>query len=455
MRAKEAKIQRARELAQRRLAPEKNIRKRAFNLARAIMRKKLSGRTQAEYEKLGPSEKIAIDKLLDKKVKAIKKLALRLLPKVHRMEHERLQSYLAGHGLDNLGAKEGNSMSEDINELFTEAFGASLPLSPYGPSSRESTSTMSSGLNGGKITSSKGGSKSPNIVMHKKFKAESALARKAEEFGIDLDILKEVFVRGLDSWNENHKLTQEQYAFARVNSYINQGKTYFNEDADLHEARAPGRAYVEPYHHPETGKQIGWKSSTKWGKTKYWQMFAKDKAMKHAGLSEQMETGETEKTHRNSKIRKKIEKVDRALPHTELGKQGEIITKILEAKLGNKVNDPAKRLQGTDSLTKAYKGDTPGEDKNLNESFNIAFAAGVGVTLTARDLGMQAQSGFAHHPSVIREMEEVDESAFTSDREPVIIPAHRDAYGNQIPAKSVFRRTRKKIVGSGNPHDGE
>jgi hypothetical protein len=119
-------------------------------------------------------------------------------------------------------------------------------------------------------------------------------------------------------------------------------------------------------------------------------------------------------------------------------------------KTGNKVNDPKKRLQGTNSLDKAYRPDTPGE--KMNESFNIAFAAGVGVTLTSADLGMKIQGGFALHPSVI---DQIEENAVTSDREPVIIPAHTDAYGNRLPAKAVFRKTRRKILDTGNTHDGE
>jgi hypothetical protein len=55
------------------------------------------------------------------------------------------------------------------------------------------------------------------------------------------------------------------------------------------EPRKAGKAYVKPYNHPQTGEQIGWKSSTKWGKVKYWRNTdsAKAKAMQHAGLNEE------------------------------------------------------------------------------------------------------------------------------------------------------------------------
>ena len=737
MRAHHTKIERAREVAQRKLAAEKNLRKRAFQMARSIMRKKLAGQRGAEYAQLGPSEKVAIDRMLDDKAKAIKKLALRLMPKVKKAEYERLQSYLHGHTMQNMGAEEGHTMKEDVNELFEAAF--SFPQDPNRPNlSGSPNSTMNSGLGKPRVASSGGKSKNSNIKMYKTFsgdKIAEALDRKAEQSGIDFEVLAEVFSRGLEAWNENLNVTQEQYAFARVNSFINQGKTYFNEDADLQELSVktlqsfkdkadnrdtmlatnkirkankakefftksgmmtnvpPKVAASNPikakrqktkpslYDHVEIDSEDtdlneeikGWKNAARditksrrqsadaakevklvrlkkngdesklydatskhadekearekhnrlvqnnpgkgiahnlyvngklvdtlkedadlheglavkkermktrsalenaWkkhvenmnkasikkeevelqelgpatldsyakksnkearslvkqigdinnkkytGRSNYqplnklssddesqkskllgklknrkvgqtravakvdrmnteevevqeqkkglWaNIHAKrerikrgsGERMKSAGekgrptkadlKSAQTEQVEPEIEHKNTKARKRIEKVDRAAPHTELGKQGEIITKIIE-QVGNKVNDPKKRLQGTDSLRKAYQADTPGQD--INESFNIAFAAGVGVTLTAADLGMRAQGGFAYHPSVI---DQIEENAVTADRQPVIIPAHRDAYGNQIPAKSVLRKTSRKILDTGNTHDGE
>jgi len=125
---------------------------------------------------------------------------------------------------------------------------------------------------------------------------------------------------------------------------------------------------------------------------------------------------------------------------------------IKEETAGNSQPDPKKRLVATDSLTKAYKKDTPGQ--SLDESFNIAFASGVGVTLTARDLGMSTQGGFALHPSVIaemqaREQEEVEEEVRSADVKGVVV---RTASG-----KTVVRRQKanRKIIGSGNLTDGK
>ena len=168
-----------------------------------------------------------------------------------------------------------------------------------------------------------------------------------------------------------------------------------------------------------------------------------------------------DKESKNSKARKKIEVVDRKPPYTEYTRQAQIKTKIIENKAcpicggkgckckGNVQNDPKKREIGTDSLVKAYKADTPYANESINESFNIAFASGVGVTLTAADLGMRAQGGFALHPSVVEQMDEMEEEVRSGDYKGVIV---RTASG-----KTVIRKQKvdRKIIGTGNLTDGK
>ena len=64
-----------------------------------------------------------------------------------------------------------------------------------------------------------------------------ALREKSEKTGISYDVLLEVYQRGLDSYQESETITAEQWAFARVNSFISGGKNTIEEDADLYEAR--------------------------------------------------------------------------------------------------------------------------------------------------------------------------------------------------------------------------
>ena len=233
MRRYKSKIERGREISQKRVAGEGNIKKRAYAQARQIFRKKLAGDHGAEYEKLGPSEKIAIDKMLDNKGKAIKKLALRLVPKVKKAEYERLQSYMKGQSMVNHGAAEGK-ISEEFNELFLEYFGASAPGNTgstgersMNPIAADKTNAKSKGKSEIKILGSFTKEEQENSSIYK------ALEKKSLNADIPIEVLGEVYDRGLNAWTESYKVSPTQYAFARVNSFINKGKSYYTEDADL------------------------------------------------------------------------------------------------------------------------------------------------------------------------------------------------------------------------------
>jgi hypothetical protein len=242
MRRYENKIKRSRDLAQRRLAPEKNIKKRAYAAARQILRRKVAGARGAEYAQMGPSEKMAIDRLIDGKTKIIKKIALRLLPRVRAAEHARLASFMKGAALEPQHSNAIATMEAVVDKKVNKEFGAKFKKGEA-PSATEKKEVRLHPK------------ESKNVVkFHQKFTEEAALVsdtfkglcKKAEKSGIDLDILGEVYDRGMDAWVEEMNVSQQQYAFARVNSYINQGKTYFNEDADLQElSKATLRSYLD------------------------------------------------------------------------------------------------------------------------------------------------------------------------------------------------------------------
>jgi len=238
----QSKIERARELAKKRMAPKENIKKRAYAKARQLVRARVAGSRGADYHNLGPSEKIAIDRALEGKQKAIKRLALRLIPRVKAAEQKRLSSYMKGTPLENHGAKEGgsghSSVAEDFNQMFSESFkkapkkaeDADLVTKPGDDKKpADDKKVVAAALaKGGKLV--KGNS---NIIQFGKF--EEAIKKKSSKSGISEEVLKEVYNRGFAAWTEESGVSQQQYAFARMNSFINQGKTYFNEDADLQE----------------------------------------------------------------------------------------------------------------------------------------------------------------------------------------------------------------------------
>lgn len=763
MRRYKAKIERAKELSQKRMADDKKIKKRAYAQARQIVRKRVAGKRGAEYEQLGPSEKMAIDRAIDKKAAAIKKLALRLIPKVKQAEQQRLHTFMKGQAIHNFGKPEGHhtekaspgsAVNEELNLLFAEAFNNEQDVD-------QTNDANDVQMKKKKDDSAKGKSKSASIKMYNKFgeaiivskSVFEGLTKKSERSGVDIETLAEVYSRGRDAWVDNEKISQEQYAFARVNSYINEGSAYYELDADLHgeelsekrglwdnihakrkrikagsgeRMRKPGskgaptaqdfrdaqesveideafrkwqiqqnlgkskkeflspsntvggmntkrihhneKHDIEVYHgmqvykttphyvfhndklvhmtnsrdnamnhaeklgrkldreekksvkedvelqeankysvhkgkegwyvnqhtdngvwnhsvqtgyhdskqkavawakkhaagrehtidikeetqideisqstaksyvskafkdsdvraekmraqafgnttmtdkehddafkkqmnrgrginlalgklghkpmgsvrktgvkvmakedadleesnntpyvrpHIEKGstKQTGWKASNKHGRVKYFGMDFKKSAEKHAGISEECECDEKQSV--GTKVRKKMEIVDRKPKTPDVyTKQAEVKNKIIDEE-GNVQNDPKKRLMGTDSLVNAYKKDTPGQGGDINESFNIAFAAGVGVSLTAADLGMKAQGGFALHPSVIAEMEarELEEDAVSAEKKPVYMPPRRKQDGSYTAAKTVLRKSGRKIIDAKEPED--
>lgn len=71
--------------------------------------------------------------------------------------------------------------------------------------------------------------------------ADSSLAAKAAKSGISVSTLRKVYNRGVAAWNSGHRpgTTPQQWGHARVNSYINKGKTYHTADKDLREASPP------------------------------------------------------------------------------------------------------------------------------------------------------------------------------------------------------------------------
>jgi hypothetical protein len=81
--------------------------------------------------------------------------------------------------------------------------------------------------------------RSPHTVaIEKKMMNESAdvsLRAKAEKFNVPFGILKKVYKRGVGAWTSGHRpgVGPEQWGHARVNSFLNKGKTYSTADADL------------------------------------------------------------------------------------------------------------------------------------------------------------------------------------------------------------------------------
>lgn len=311
---------------------------------------------------------IAKKKLNTSDSEVIKKLATKLVPAARKkLTQSDNSSFVSGTPIKNKGHAE---YSESVNDMFAEAF---PPYNTSDVTGQNVDKPISSDTTKRAPSKEKKVRNNTSIIQHGKFGEEkevkssvyNAIVKKSNISGINEDILGEVYDRGIEGWNEDIGVTQQQYAFARVNSFINKGKTFYNEDSDLQEKISDDREDVESVSRPQSGKRGGIKN-----------------------------------VERKPNVKLATD------PDSAHNRQSEIKKKVIESRLGNSQNDPKKRQQGTDSLVKAYNSDTP-KSKVMNESFEMAFdyQGKPSIAPTANDLRMKAQSGFAHHNDVQDVME--------------------------------------------------
>jgi nicotinic acid mononucleotide adenylyltransferase len=80
--------------------------------------------------------------------------------------------------------------------------------------------------------------------------ASASLKKKSEKSGIPYSTLKKVYDRGMAAWKTGHRpgATQQQWGFARVNSFITKGKgTWGGADKDLAKGVKEERDYKKEY----------------------------------------------------------------------------------------------------------------------------------------------------------------------------------------------------------------
>jgi hypothetical protein len=68
-----------------------------------------------------------------------------------------------------------------------------------------------------------------------RFPKASSLAEKAAATGVPLTYIRQCYNRGMAAWRTGHRpgATQQQWGYARVNSFLLCGKTYSTTDSDL------------------------------------------------------------------------------------------------------------------------------------------------------------------------------------------------------------------------------
>lgn len=183
MKRNKAKIVRARELARKRLAGKTQIRRRSLKRAKDMLRSRIAGQRGRDYSSLTTTDKIAVDRLLDKRQAQIKRIATRITPRVKRDEVRRL-SAVAAH---------------------KKMLNTKLPI----VASFELTD-----------------------------KEEKYLMEKAESSQLPYNVLRTIFIRGKSAFpNENlPNMSSSQFAFNRLASFLNKGRSYKKDDKDVAEA---------------------------------------------------------------------------------------------------------------------------------------------------------------------------------------------------------------------------
>ena len=288
------KMARARKAKAKRLADPNQLKIRAQKAAIAIVRKKVAGDKGVNYKNLSPSDKINVDKRVQKKSALIQKIAKKQLPKIRKAEQERLK------------ALRGGVKTEEFN--LTED-------------------------------------------------AENALRKKSKEYGISYNTLKEIFDRGMNSYATNSTMSAQQWAFARVNSFIKGGKTRTTADADLWEQHSINEAWwndlwskLSQMIHPK-GWKVALKTYVDGMKDKehrdHPSMWAQDVALRYnvKGLDGRHLVQYINKLVAQGKLPKEL----KAEYVTEEGGAGE---------------------EGTKKLLNKYKKDTPNEAYNPDEDFD-------------------------------------------------------------------------------------
>jgi nicotinic acid mononucleotide adenylyltransferase len=95
------RIARLRKIKLQRVAQKPALIKRARKAAIMLLKKRVAGEQGQNYSSLSPSQKIQIDRMVEKKLPLVDKLAKRLLPKIMKKELERIKSLRSGGSNDN------------------------------------------------------------------------------------------------------------------------------------------------------------------------------------------------------------------------------------------------------------------------------------------------------------------------------------------------------------------
>ena len=245
MRRLRFRIARARKLKRKRMATTDMLTRRARRQARNFIRKRIAGKQGGNYAALSPSQKIQIDKRVEKKAAFINKLAKRLLPKVKQAELARLRSarskkedinldfssYLAelSNGGQTSSSVRGREEAVDNQSKATATEAADPRIKQLKDKHKNEKDTQKDrhAIEHEKLKVQMAKQKQAEIRREAKEVAEAvdvlvdalgALQKKADIASVDLDTLFIPFIEGYN--NPHGEQTPQQGGFANVNRLI-------------------------------------------------------------------------------------------------------------------------------------------------------------------------------------------------------------------------------------------
>ena len=247
MRRLAPKLARKRAQKAKRMADPRALKMRAQKAAIKLVRKKVAGKKGINYNNLSPSDKANVDKLVMKKQALVRALAKKLLPMVRKAEQKRL-------------ADLKRNKNEDFNSIVEEFFQEG-PQTDRVKNRIDFEKDRDATRRERDIERAKEADKQNDEREKEREKArlerekerekaekerekreeyniseveEISLRKKSNKVNVPYETIKEVYDRGMKSWDKDNssELSQQQWAFARVNSFITGGKTLV-DDADL------------------------------------------------------------------------------------------------------------------------------------------------------------------------------------------------------------------------------
>ena len=338
-------------------APAEKMKLRAESMARNALRQRFSNN---DYYSMNEANRTRIDMIVESKPELIQSVAKRLMPKIRESELQRMNKPLIErHIFESLiDAMLTEALDEKIEKLIRIGLGDKNQLSKVrqalsDPSAAANTVVLRKyivdTLNKLMKLVTDDAVVYQRIVatlMKKRNLKESAVTvairRKSEKSGYDFDTLAEVYIRGVQSWNESSSADPTQHAFNRVNSFVSGGKAMRLDEDLVHTSRADKKAKIL---HPANGRPRTVKRGTG-----------------EVAINEADPAIDTTPTIKNKTVKREIAAIVRRSPDP-LAEKFET-----SEKQSKDSADASSRFDGTTSIDKIYKKDTPGQ-RSLAKKF--------------------------------------------------------------------------------------